>query len=469
MKSSSSSLFPVETQKFLQLQSQPQKFAHVAEIFKNIKEIVNNLIEKPKSHHAQALMKKGFVYFIELKEVNRQLHTEIESEKEKHTHYKEKLNALNLRLQNLQYEKNHFIREIEICRNYKPKNVVEDLISEEEFLKTAPKEFLPQNLNDEHEVMLKLLNFELEQRKRLVAQLKELTARKKSLEELNATRSKFLRELQGRLKSINVASMPVQEYLKLNITSLMKQAEVARLLPSPLYILFTKIFAYKEAFNEDFDVKVEGSVDEAKQEAIRKLSEKDSEESNKLKQKPNYVTLSPEELYKSHPLYVVLIFFRRLPQGTTQQFGVVRFEYLIHLNVVTVNSYMPNNAQDKDVLVNLYPNDTGDESPNFANYVIFDNKKFVFDVTKKGRPFRWAQSLAGLTFLRPPPTQYSQEQTEVQTRAQQEATTSRSTDVQTEDRNEIGEGDYRIHEIMRRLKQRFLTRLALAQQLDQLC
>jgi len=61
MKSSSSSLFPVETQKFLQLQSQPQKFAHVAEIFKNIKEIVNNLIEKPKSHH---------VWFLNLVELN---------------------------------------------------------------------------------------------------------------------------------------------------------------------------------------------------------------------------------------------------------------------------------------------------------------------------------------------------------------------------------------------------------------
>jgi hypothetical protein len=31
-----------------------------------------------------------------------------------------------------------------------------------------------------------------------------------------------------------------------------------------------------------------------------------------------------------------------------------------------------NNPQDKDILVNLYPNDSGDESPNFANYFIFE-------------------------------------------------------------------------------------------------
>jgi hypothetical protein len=65
------------------------------------------------------LIKRGFVHFIELKEANRDLHTQLETEKEKHTQYKEKLNALNLKLQNLQYEKNHFMREIEICKNFR--------------------------------------------------------------------------------------------------------------------------------------------------------------------------------------------------------------------------------------------------------------------------------------------------------------------------------------------------------------
>jgi hypothetical protein len=99
--------------------------------------------------------------------------------------------------------------------------------------------------------------------------------------------------------------MPVQDYLKLNITGPIKQAEVARLLPTPLYILFTKLFAYKEAFSmcfcfifdctfnsltsrlfcisksdvccflcmskdDDIDVRIEGNVEDAKREAIRK-------------------------------------------------------------------------------------------------------------------------------------------------------------------------------------------------------
>lgn len=47
MKQNFHSLFPVETQKFLQLQS--SNFADVSEIFKNIREIVTTLIEQPKS------------------------------------------------------------------------------------------------------------------------------------------------------------------------------------------------------------------------------------------------------------------------------------------------------------------------------------------------------------------------------------------------------------------------------------
>jgi hypothetical protein len=46
------------------------------------------------------------------------------------------------------------------------------------------------------------------------------------------------------------------------------------------------------------------------------LEQNDNEESNKRKSKPNYATLSSDELYKSHPLFVVLIFLRQPSQGT---------------------------------------------------------------------------------------------------------------------------------------------------------
>lgn len=43
--------------------------------------------------------------------------------------------------------------------------------------------------------------------------------------------------------------------------------------------------------------------------------------------------------------------------------------------------------------------------------------------------------------------------------------------MQVDEKHEImnEEEDYRVHEIIKRLKQRFMTRISLAQQLDQLC
>ena len=58
-------------------------------------------------------------------------------------------------------------------------------------------------------------------------------------------------------------------------------------------------------------------------------------------------------------------------------------------------------AIDDDLLVNLFPGDTGSDTPNVANKVRVAG--FEFDRSRADRPYKWAQHLAGLDFLEPVP------------------------------------------------------------------
>jgi THO complex subunit 5 len=106
------------------------------------------------------------------------------------------------------------------------------------------------------------------------------------------------------------------------------------------------------------------------------------------------------DTYAAHPLSVEL----RLD-------GIAFvFVYLHNLHVVTVN-VKPNKggpskgkkdvAIDDDLLVNLFPGDTGSDTPNVANKVRVAG--FQFDASRRDRPYKWAQHLAGLDFLEPVP------------------------------------------------------------------
>ena len=56
---------------------------------------------------------------------------------------------------------------------------------------------------------------------------------------------------------------------------------------------------------------------------------------------------------------------------------------------------------DDDLIVNLFPGDTGADTPNIANKLRVAG--FEYDRSRRDRPYRWAQHLAGLDFLAPVP------------------------------------------------------------------
>lgn len=87
--------------------------------------------------------------------------------------------------------------------------------------------------------------------------------RKKSLLEANAERNKFLSSLPLHLKSLKKASLPVQSQLSLHSPKKLRYHDLAQLLPPPLYVVYSKFMAQKEAFEENIDIEVSGSLKDA--------------------------------------------------------------------------------------------------------------------------------------------------------------------------------------------------------------
>lgn len=70
-----------------------------------------------------------------------------------------------LQLHNLMYEKNHYVKAIKACKDFKTKYPDIELVPEEEFFRDAPEDIKSPVLSTDsaHNLMLKRLNYELSQ------------------------------------------------------------------------------------------------------------------------------------------------------------------------------------------------------------------------------------------------------------------------------------------------------------------
>lgn len=68
-----------------------------------------------------------------------------------------------LQLHNLMYEKNHYVKAIKGCKDFKTKFPDIELVAEEEFFEGAPEDIKSSTLSTDstHDLMLKRLNYEL--------------------------------------------------------------------------------------------------------------------------------------------------------------------------------------------------------------------------------------------------------------------------------------------------------------------
>ena len=84
--------------------------------------------------------------------------------------------------------------------------------------------------------------------------------------------------LGAQLKSLKRASLPLQTHLELPFALAERRTRAARALPPPLYVLYTQLAAAKEAFAEDIDVSIEGSIADAEAFARREAAAREKKE-----------------------------------------------------------------------------------------------------------------------------------------------------------------------------------------------
>ncbi|KAF7976277.1 hypothetical protein HWV62_7172 [Athelia sp. TMB] len=113
-----------------------------------------------------------------LKALNRNANAATRDHKQATAEARQEMDQTHLGLQNLLYEKRHLEREIDKCRQFA--SIYQDvpLHTVDEFKQLAPPAAV---VDDEHQLMLNRLSFELAERNRLELKRKELIAQKDQL------------------------------------------------------------------------------------------------------------------------------------------------------------------------------------------------------------------------------------------------------------------------------------------------
>ncbi|KAK4434424.1 THO complex subunitB [Sesamum alatum] len=377
---------------------------------------------EPKSQ-LRELVTQILLNFVTLRQVNRSILLEEDGVKAETEHAKVPVELTRLQLHSLMYEKNHYAKAIKACKEFRTKYPGIELVPEEEFIRNAPEDIKSSILSTDrtHDLMLKRLNYELNQRKELCKLREKLELQKKALQETIANRKKFLSSLPSQLKALKKASLPVQHQLGVLQTKKLMQHQLAELLPPPLYVIYSQLFAQKEAFGENIELDITGNVKEA-QAFTRQLANKDAAMSTNLvnskleddapddsddgqrrrkrpKKAPSKENLDQSEIYQNHPLKVILhINDDEASDMNSAKLITLKFEFLIKLNIVCVGVEDSEEVPQNNILCNLFPDDTGLELPQQAAKLRIGTS-LSFDESTTSRPYKWAQHLAGIDFL----------------------------------------------------------------------
>ncbi|KAK0174772.1 hypothetical protein PV327_010502 [Microctonus hyperodae] len=363
--------------------------------------------------------------FIQLKKLNRMEKFRTKFARDSLTVAKSRVDSRHLHLQNLLYEVMHLKKEVIKCLQFKSKDELIELVTEQEFYKNAPESVtrVETTQNDPHQLRLARLEWELTQRKQLSSLCDELSEGKKCIAQNIEQKQSRLDSLTPQLRSILEASKPLQDSLGLPLDKIHKEHQKAALLASPLYVVYTKATAYRDAYDSTLSVSVEGDEEEAKrinnETGMQDTdSEPDTQESvpeDIPVHKKRHHRLSREardeekrlRLLQKSPLRVEIIL--TIKNNTKL---VLIFKYLIVLKVVTVESHLDTDEIGQStademlvsdlILRELFPKDNGIESPNPANnYQLARYNLGSFSSLGLGVPYRWAQTMCGLHFIPP--------------------------------------------------------------------
>ena len=488
------------------------------------------------------LRTKFSLLFLTLKKLNRLDKIRTKKIRETTNASKQRVDAFHLQLQNLRYEVMHLQKEVAKCLQFRSRDQDFELVTVEEFYENAPPEIARKDktVNNEHEQRLARLEYENLQRKEMSKEHDRLEKEKQQFEAQILERKTKLASLKPQLAAILEQTKPVQDYLQMPLNEERDQHNLAKYLPSPLFVLFSEMRAYGAACDKLLHVVVKGDIEEAKSanaakrknmhknrgeiedddednlEEIADEEDQDIDARNKKGKKSRETDVAAggvadggdmdvqvlnevrtvggnvgvatensdsksekvKKVFNTHPLTVEAeISFKNDKETELNKINLV-FSHLTHLEIVTVKIDLNFNKEalnsgiaDREVLNSatlfshlLTSYDLGNTSPNpntiyQLTNLLPDGKIPQFQLQEVGLAYQWAQKLGGMNFP---------ESHEGLLDASDEDEDNSFEEEQDNQKNIVVRNICQTHmeAIVLGIKERFLSRLALARQLS---
>ncbi|KAI8813324.1 Fms-interacting protein-domain-containing protein, partial [Cladochytrium replicatum] len=333
--------------------------------------------------------------FLELTELNRSLHLHSKAVKQDTHDAKQTMDRAQLELQNLNYERLYLQREIEKCDELETIYQDIDRMTDEEFMRRAPPEYIAA-ATDEHNMLLSQLRFEMSERLRLQTAEKELEGQRNQLTAEMKEKAAELESIDKELEQLLKYTVPLQDKLKLPVTAQHTTNELAALLPRPLFVLYQTAYGFSTAFEGTISVSIEGDHNAAleffEQSTERKNDdpmETDAGDDDKEEYQTHGHHKGNEVAFERHPLKLVV----SIPSTAK-----LMCSYLPGMDIVVASSELLEPIElvrPSFLLAALFPADFGLTCPNPSN----EHFQRDIDVQKAGgSAYNWLQALCGYEF-----------------------------------------------------------------------
>ncbi|KRY77206.1 Merlin [Trichinella pseudospiralis] len=378
------------------------------------------------------------------------------------------------KLQNAQQEVSLIVKEKEHHLNFSSDDQKIALIPLEQFFSEACTDESKKELKEKcpQELHTARLAWELETRKRLGEEIKQLEELNKKIIAENSALKKKLDEFNPLLLSVIKAVRPLQELVGWDSTNDTLYQERLQHLPRPLFFIFMEIIAFNDIYDEKILVSIKGDLAKLAVNLSRSSSLQEMEadivdgeiltnvgsqldESRVDEEKRMQENLREYHL-SVHPLSVQLEI--SLDNGCVL---LLKLQYLTRLKLLSVhtNVQLPNEASaarfshflfNESLLDFLFPNDSGTTCPDVAMAAKLQYYKIDIaeEIETVGRMYFWLQRLGNLM----PVTQ------------QRSDVTVMRTDVNLSDLNVSDSMDF-LFTVIAAMKRRMRIRFSLLQQL----
>ncbi|VDM26296.1 unnamed protein product [Toxocara canis] len=329
-----------------------------------------------------------------------------------------------LQLQNVQSEIEHLQKEISRCVEFGSADEDIELVPLEEFYANASTELKEAAKQNPHQERIARLEWELVERKSLVATLQEREGRKNVLISDISTKEHRLKSLKPMIESLIEGARPVQELMGLNSLSSgsVEQRQLLGYLPKELFVIIIQVEAYADIARGDKGVSIrcEGDIENAtkfvENEQRSESGVEDESEStdadverdrspSRLRRRRNtlseQMTRKRDAVLATHPIHLILDI--TCSDGITVSLQLQYIQELRSIGVLAKlrGSSLPfheNLLCDESVLMELYPGDRGEKCPNAVSQVKLDQFHMTVSEyeSKVGRMYAFAQRMAGL-------------------------------------------------------------------------